>query len=37
VLADDFNPADFHDAANREALRRTLALSYRPEPPESRP
>ena len=37
VLADDFNPADFHDAANREALRRTLALSYRPEPPDSRP
>jgi len=37
VLTDDFNPADFHDAANREALRRTLALSYRPSPPGSRP
>ncbi len=27
VLTDDFNPVDFHDAANRERLRRTLARS----------
>lgn len=30
VLTDDFNPVDFRDAANREELRRRLALSYRP-------
>lgn len=30
VLTDDFNPIDFHDALNREELRRALALSYRP-------
>jgi predicted membrane-bound spermidine synthase len=29
VLTDDFNPADFHDAANRETLRRRLALSMK--------
>jgi spermidine synthase len=29
VLTDDFNPADFHDAANREDLRRRLALSMK--------
>jgi predicted membrane-bound spermidine synthase len=29
VLTDDFNPAEFHDAANREKLRRRLALSMR--------
>jgi len=27
VLTDDFNPADFHDAANRERFRRRLALA----------
>ncbi len=27
VLTDDFNPVDFYDAANREAIRRNLALS----------
>ncbi len=27
VLTDDFNPVDFHDAVNREDLRRRLALS----------
>lgn len=27
VLTDDFNPVDFHDAANREELRRRLALA----------
>jgi SAM-dependent methyltransferase len=37
VLTDDFNPADFYDAANREALRRTLALSYRPDSPSPGP
>ncbi len=31
VLTDNFNPAEFYDAANRMELRRTLALSYRPE------
>jgi spermidine synthase len=31
VLTDDFNPVEFHDAANREHLRRTLAQAYRPE------
>jgi MFS family permease len=30
VLSDDFNPVDFHDAANRERLRRKLALSMAP-------
>ena len=29
VLTDDFNPVDFHDAANREAIRRNLALSMK--------
>ncbi len=29
VLTDDFNPADFHDAANREEHRRGLAQSMR--------
>ena len=29
VLTDDFNPVDFHDAANREAIRRSLALSMK--------
>ncbi len=27
VLTDDFNPVDYHDAANREKFRRSLALS----------
>lgn len=27
VLTDDFNPAEFHDAANRERFRRRLALA----------
>jgi predicted membrane-bound spermidine synthase len=27
VLTDDFNPVEYHDAANREKYRRTLALS----------
>lgn len=31
VLTDDFNPVDFHDAANREELRRQLAQGMRPE------
>jgi spermidine synthase len=31
VLTDDFNPVEAFDAVNRETLRRTLALSYRPE------
>lgn len=30
VLTDDFNPVDFHDAANRERLRRNLAMSMAP-------
>lgn len=30
VLTDDFNPVEFHDAVNREQLRRTLAQAYRP-------
>ena len=30
VLTDDFNPVDFYDAANREQIRRNLALSMRP-------
>jgi hypothetical protein len=29
VLTDDYNPVEFFDAANREALRRSLALSAR--------
>ena len=29
VLTDDFNPVDFHDAANRETIRRSLALSMK--------
>jgi len=29
VLTDDFNPADYYDAQNREMLRRRLALSAR--------
>jgi len=37
VLTDDFNPAEVRDAANRQALRRTLALSYRPEPASDGP
>lgn len=31
VLTDDYNPADYRDAPNREDLRRRLALSYRPD------
>jgi spermidine synthase len=31
VLTDDFNPVDYYEAASREQLRRTLALSYRPD------
>jgi spermidine synthase len=30
VLTDDYNPTEFYDAPNREALRRQLALSMRP-------
>jgi hypothetical protein len=26
VLTDDYNPVEFYDAANRESLRRNLAL-----------
>ena len=29
VLTDDFNPVEFHDAANRESLRRNLAFGMR--------
>jgi spermidine synthase len=29
VLTDDYNPVEFYDAANRESLRKTLALSTR--------
>ena len=29
VLTDDYNPVEFHDAANREAIRRDLAMSMR--------
>jgi spermidine synthase len=29
VLTDDFNPVEFHDAANREAIRRALAEGMR--------
>jgi spermidine synthase len=31
VLTDDFNPVDFFDAANREAVRRNLAMRMRPQ------
>ena len=30
ILTDDFNPADFRDAANRAELRRRNALAMRP-------
>jgi spermidine synthase len=30
VLTDDYNPVEFHDAANRERFRRQLAFSMRP-------
>lgn len=30
ILTDDFNPSDFHDAANRERLRRQLAMGMAP-------
>jgi spermidine synthase len=29
VLTDDYNPVEFHDAANRERIRRDLALRFR--------
>ena len=29
VLTDDYNPVEFYDAANREAIRRNLAMSMR--------
>jgi hypothetical protein len=29
VLTDDFNPVEFHDARNREGLRRALAMEVR--------
>jgi hypothetical protein len=29
VLTDNYNPVEFYDAANREQLRRTLALGVR--------
>ena len=32
VLTDDFNPVEFYDAANREQLRRELALFMNPQP-----
>jgi hypothetical protein len=31
VLTDDFNPVDVQDAANREDLRRRLALAFKPD------
>ncbi len=31
ILTDDYNPVDYYDAANREELRRRLALAYQPE------
>jgi hypothetical protein len=31
VLTDDYNPADYRDAPNREDLRRRLAVSYQPD------
>jgi hypothetical protein len=31
VLTDDFNPVDVRDAANREDLRRRLALGFKPD------
>jgi hypothetical protein len=30
VLRDDFNPVEYYDAANREYIRRQLALGMRP-------
>ncbi len=30
VLTDDFNPAEFYDAKNREMIRRNLAMSMKP-------
>lgn len=33
VLTDDFNPVEFHDAANRETLRRALAISMKTREP----
>ena len=30
VLTDDFNPVDFHDARNREEIRRNLAMKMKP-------
>ncbi len=29
VLTDDYNPVEFYDAANREVIRRGLAMSMR--------
>jgi SAM-dependent methyltransferase len=29
VLTDDYNPAEFHDAKNREEIRRRLALAFK--------
>ena len=29
VMTDDFNPVDFHDARNREEIRRALAFTLR--------
>jgi hypothetical protein len=29
VLTDDFNPVEFYDAPNREAIRRRLAMAAR--------
>ena len=29
VLTDDYNPVEFYDAANREVIRRNLAMSLR--------
>jgi spermidine synthase len=31
VLTDDFNPVEFHDAKNREAIRKNLAFSMKPQ------
>jgi hypothetical protein len=33
VLTDDFNPVEVHDAANRETLRRALAISMKSREP----
>ena len=30
VLTDDYNPVEYYDAANREKLRRQMAMSMRP-------